>query len=221
MRRRVVLVLAAMALALLLASGVAWALNKVGTNSPDTLRGTNRDDNLSGRGGQDDIFGLAGEDNLLGEEGKDWVLGGNERRAQGGDKNLVGGPGNDGVLGGNGTDNLAGGPGNDYVDSGLGPDNASGDEGNDLLVNGFVRQLSHDRLSGGAGNDVVIANHIPSFEDEVVCGRGFDRVSADTKDVVAPDCERVRIIRTIAQDEAFAGPILQHYFEDLLAPPPF
>ena len=37
--RRVALVLAAMALALLLASGVAWAVNKVGTNSPDTLRG--------------------------------------------------------------------------------------------------------------------------------------------------------------------------------------
>ena len=35
--RRVVLVLAAMALALLLASGVALAVNKVGTNGPDTL----------------------------------------------------------------------------------------------------------------------------------------------------------------------------------------
>ena len=36
--RRVVLVLAAMALALLLASGVALAVNKVGTSGPDTLR---------------------------------------------------------------------------------------------------------------------------------------------------------------------------------------
>ncbi len=44
--RRVVLVLAAMALALLLASGVAWAVNKIGTNGPDTLRGTNKADNL-------------------------------------------------------------------------------------------------------------------------------------------------------------------------------
>jgi hypothetical protein len=32
--RRVALVLAVMALALLLASGMAWALNKVGTNGP-------------------------------------------------------------------------------------------------------------------------------------------------------------------------------------------
>src|SRR5829696_3465761 len=39
-------VLAAMALALLLASGAALALTKIGTNGPDTLRGTNGNDNL-------------------------------------------------------------------------------------------------------------------------------------------------------------------------------
>jgi hypothetical protein len=44
--RRVALLLAAMALALLRASGVAWAVNKKGTNGPDTLRGTNGADNL-------------------------------------------------------------------------------------------------------------------------------------------------------------------------------
>jgi hypothetical protein len=48
--RRAVLVVAAMALALLLASGVAWAVNKVGTDGPDILRGTNRADNLLGEG---------------------------------------------------------------------------------------------------------------------------------------------------------------------------
>jgi Ca2+-binding RTX toxin-like protein len=74
MRRRVVLVLAAMALALLLASGVALAVNEVGTDGPDTLRGTNRADNLSGKGGNDVLFGLGGSDNVLGEEGKDYVL---------------------------------------------------------------------------------------------------------------------------------------------------
>jgi hypothetical protein len=47
--RRVVLVLAAMALAMLLASGVAWAVTKIGTNGPDTLRGTTKSDNLVGR----------------------------------------------------------------------------------------------------------------------------------------------------------------------------
>jgi hypothetical protein len=46
--RRVALVLAAIALAPLLASGVALAVNKIGTDGPDTLRGTNGDDNLIG-----------------------------------------------------------------------------------------------------------------------------------------------------------------------------
>ncbi len=66
MRRRVALVLAVMALALLLASGVAWAVNKVGTDGPDTLTGTNGDDNLIGKGGNDELFSLNGRDNLLG-----------------------------------------------------------------------------------------------------------------------------------------------------------
>ena len=48
--RRTLLLLTTMVVALLLASGVALAVNKVGTNGPDTLRGTNGDDNLLGRG---------------------------------------------------------------------------------------------------------------------------------------------------------------------------
>jgi Ca2+-binding RTX toxin-like protein len=55
-----------MALTLLAASGVALAVNKIGTNGPDTLRGTNGDDNLSGRGGNDVLFALGGNDDLLG-----------------------------------------------------------------------------------------------------------------------------------------------------------
>jgi len=69
--RRVALVLTAMALALVLASGVALAVNKVGTNGPDTLRGTNKADNLLGRGANDILLALAGNDNLLGGPGKD------------------------------------------------------------------------------------------------------------------------------------------------------
>src|SRR3712207_7309196 len=73
--RRVALGLAAMALALLLASGVALAVNKVGTNGPDTLRGTNGDDNLLGKGGSnDELFSLNGRDNLLGGAGKDCLI---------------------------------------------------------------------------------------------------------------------------------------------------
>jgi hypothetical protein len=49
--RRTILLLATMALTLLVASGVALAVNKIGTNGPDTLRGTDGDDNLLGKGG--------------------------------------------------------------------------------------------------------------------------------------------------------------------------
>ena len=40
--RRTILLLATMALTLLVASGVALAVNKIGTNGPDTLRGDQR-----------------------------------------------------------------------------------------------------------------------------------------------------------------------------------
>jgi Ca2+-binding RTX toxin-like protein len=171
--RRVALMLAAMTLALLLASGVAWAVNKIGTDGSDTLRGTNKADNLLGKGGNDKLFGLAGRDNLLGGSGKDMVFGGNERRLSGGDKNLVGGSGNDEILGG------------------LDVDNILGEEGNDLVADGPDGDFATDTLSAGDGNDVVEVFTDPASKDLVSCGDGFDRVFANRKDVVAPDCERV------------------------------
>ena len=175
--RRTVLLVATMALTLLVASGVALAVNKVGTNGPDTLKGTDGADNLLGLGGNDELFGLGGSDNLVGGDGKDIVLGGSERRARGGDKNLVGGPGNDFVGGGQGADNVVGG------------------DGNDLLIDGNLRESSRDNLAGGDGKDVILADNVPAFKDVVSCGGGFDRVLADREDTVARDCERVKIVR--------------------------
>src|SRR5215213_3301784 len=102
--RRTILSLATMAVTLLVASGVALAVTKIGTDGPDTFRGTNGADTLVGVGGNDELFALGGRDNLLGGPGKDIVLGGNENRAFGGDKTLGAGPGNDVVAGGNGSD---------------------------------------------------------------------------------------------------------------------
>jgi hemolysin type calcium-binding protein len=221
--RRVGMLLAAMALALLLTSGVAWAVNEVGTNGPDTLRGTDRADNLLGRGGNDTLFGLGGRDNLSGGPGKDWVLGGSERRAGGGDKNLEGGSGNDGVLGGRGSDNMVGGAGNDLLDGFRGSDRMVGDKGNDLVVDGPDREFSTDTLLGGPGNDVLGAANSPAFKDVMVCGRGFDRVSADRKDVVADDCELVFTGRA-AGEELFEELEESGFFERFfggLAPDPF
>ena len=102
--RRTLLSLTTMVVALLLASGVALAVNKVGTNGPDTLRGTNGDDNLLGKGGSnDELFSLNGRDNLLGGAGKDCLIcATRQRRGFAGEKNLLGGSGNDYVLAGKG-----------------------------------------------------------------------------------------------------------------------
>src|SRR4028119_558605 len=103
--RRLVLLLAAMAVALVVASGVALAVNKIGTDGPDRLMGTNGDDNHLGRGGNDRLFSLAADDTLLGGPGKDLVFGGRvvvgdccqDNDFSGGDKNLAGGGGGDGA----------------------------------------------------------------------------------------------------------------------------
>jgi Ca2+-binding RTX toxin-like protein len=245
--RRAILLVAMMALTLLVASGVALAINKIGTNGPDTLRGTNEDDNLLGKGGNDILYALAGDDNLLGGPGKDWVLGGNNRVPKGGEKNLKGGLGNDGVVGGIGSDNTLGGPGNDFVlgDYGndrvvggegkdfvhgsRGSDRVVGEEGPDWLVDGDLDDAWKDILSGGDGNDIFVVDNVPVRRDIVSCGSGFDRVLADRQDLVAPDCEKVRVVHgsraeVIAQEEAFfASPGVREFFEGFfegLAPDP-
>jgi Ca2+-binding RTX toxin-like protein len=169
--RRVALGLAAMALAMLLASGVALAVNKIGTDGPDTLSGTKKADNLLGKGGKDVLHGLGGGDDL------------------------VGGTGNDAVWGDRGSDNLLGAEGNDY------------------LSDGAFTEFSEDNLSSGGGNDVLDAINQPAFGDTIVCGRGFDRVLADRKDVVAPDCEKVAVgLDAVVR---LAGSIPRSFFEGL------
>ena len=196
-----------MAASLIMASGVALAVNKVGTNGPDTLRGTNGDDNLVGRGGNDRLLSLAGDDTLLGGKGKDVVVGGTkpgagflgrDAYASGGDKNLLGGPGNDWVNGGSGSDNVL------------------GNAGNDLVVDGPDREFSKDNISAGRGNDVVAMyneNEATTPQDIVVCGPGYDRVFANRHDVVADDCERVADRRS--EFDALFGSIPRSFWEGL------
>jgi RTX calcium-binding nonapeptide repeat (4 copies) len=196
--RRTIVLLASMALTLLVASGVALAVTKIGTDGPNTLKGTNGADNLIGKGGNDVLFALAGNDNLLGGAGKDEVLGGDERNPKGGNKNLVGGPGND------------------VVATGFGSDKAVGGTGNDLLFEEKTRGLSTDTYSGDPGNDVFLVNNKPANKDIVACGSGFDRVLADSKDVVASDCEQVSMNLS---DKGFFETVPQSFFEGLPPPP--
>ena len=181
--RRTILLLATMALTVLIAGGVALAVNKIGTQGRDFLQGTDGADHLVGKGENDRIFSLAGKDNLIGGPGKDWVWGGSRRSlhgdlpvhytSSGGEKHLVGGSGNDVLWGGKGSDN------------------AVGNSGNDLLVGGEYHHPVKDTLSGGGGNDVFSVDNDPAGKDIVRCGGGFDWVFADTKDVVASNCEKV------------------------------
>ena len=115
---------------------------------------------------------------------------------------------------------MVGGSGNDGIIAGRGSDNTLGGGGNDLLIDGNLRESSKDNLSGGPGNDVLVVNHVPPFKDIAVCGRGFDRVLADSKDVVAPECEKVVVVHgsreeVIQQEEAFFESIPQSFFEGL------
>jgi Ca2+-binding RTX toxin-like protein len=162
----------------LVASGVAIAVVKIGTEGNDTLRGTNGPDTLIGNGGNDALLAFGGADTLLGGEGSDGVLGGSLTRPFGGPKTLSGGPGNDQVLGGTGTDTVIGGM------------------GNDILADGAPREFSHDTLQGLRGRDDLNAANDPAFGDLVQCGEGFDRAFLDPKDV-AQGCERKQVIRDI------------------------
>src|ERR671913_371517 len=165
--RRTILLVATMALTLLVASGVAWAVNKIGTDGPDTLRGTNGDNNLIGKGGNDRLYALNGRDTLVGGPGKDIVADAPRGVWRRGDKILLGGPGNDIVFGARGSDKVV------------------GEEGNDLQIDGPPRDVALDIVSGGAGTDVIPVASLrleATAKDIVTCGSGFDRVHADTKD---------------------------------------
>jgi Ca2+-binding RTX toxin-like protein len=193
--RRLILAFAVMAVTLVVAGGVALAVNKIGTNGPDTLKGTNGDDTLIGNGGNDKLFSLNGRDNLLGGPGKDCLLCVTENRFFAGDKTLLGGPGNDFAWAGKGSDIVAGG------------------EGNDLLPDDGVSEFSQDRFSGGPGDDVIDVMHYRSARDLVVCGSGFDRVAANRKDAVAADCEKVVVFRGGTRSEFFD--VLDSFYESI------
>ena len=195
--RRIIVLVASMALTLLVASGVALAVNKVGTNGPDHLNGTNGDDNLVGLGGDDELFAFRGDDTLLGGSGKDVVTAETDRgRSYGGHKNMLGGPGNDFVFGGKGSDNIV------------------ASEGNDLMIDGFELNPKMDTIYAGEGTDAVFAWNRPAGMDLVVCGSGYDRVAVDTLDKAARDCEKVSIYHRKFPEEFFES-IPESFIEGL------
>lgn len=174
--KRLTLILASMAMAIMLAAGGAMAATIVAGNADNNFSGTADDDYLDGAGGNDRIQGMAGNDELRGGDGADRLFGGDEAQnyLQGNDT-IYGQLGNDEVVGGDGVDILNGGPGNDTIFDGPGNDTAD------------------DRMVGGDGDDNMQSTNLPAAKDTVSCGSGIDEVQADALDAVAADCENVEI----------------------------
>jgi Ca2+-binding RTX toxin-like protein len=128
-------------------------------------------DNREGTSGNDDQNGTSRDDDINGESGDD------DERGGSGDDDLNGDAGDDDLCGDDGNDQLNGGPGNDVLKGGRGRDTLVGGKGN-------------DDLEGDAGNDTI--NSRDGQRDVVTCGRGFDRVRADSKDRVSGTCESVK-----------------------------
>ena len=99
--RKSVLLLASMALAVLLASGVALAANVKGTDGVDVLYGTPSRDVINPFSGNDTVYAKGGNDDV--------------RHSYGNDK-IYGGGGNDTLRGGFDNDEIWGGPGKDLID---------------------------------------------------------------------------------------------------------
>jgi large repetitive protein len=187
--RRAALVLTTMALTLLLSSGVALAVTRIGGPGPDVLKGTDNRDRLDGGGGPDSLLGLGAGDCLSGGTGSDTVLGGP------GDDLATGGPGGCGSPLGQErpgeSDVVNGGPGDDLVEGAAGADTVRGGTGADLVGDGEEHRGATDVLYGGGGDDFMLPRNEPGGRDVVSCGAGRDRVFADRKDEISGDCERV------------------------------
>ena len=137
------LLLASMALALLLVSGVAWAVVKDCRAGADYCVGTNQKDTLNGSEVRDKIYGKDDNDKLFGNSGNDALRGGR------GDDTMKGGAGKDDFSYSNpGTDGLYGGSGDDFLwDNGSLCSNSTGECTDEL-----------NRLYGGSGKDFLLGN---------------------------------------------------------------
>jgi Ca2+-binding RTX toxin-like protein len=107
------------------------------------------------------MFGGDGDDLLRGGGGADWLVGGDSLRR---DSDIPRGS----------ADRLEGGR----------PDVLDGQGGPDLLVGGGGR----DTIDGGRGRDRIRARD--PDRDWLLCGRGFDRLTASAADVAMRGCER-------------------------------
>jgi Ca2+-binding RTX toxin-like protein len=190
--KKAVVLLAALAAALVLASGVAWAASIQCPNRPDNgCEGTMRGDTITGTPQPDQIRARGGDDVV---------------KARGGDGDFsIGGGGKDRVRGQAGQDQVIGGSISGDFETGdlkfsdTKDDVVMGGDGDDPTVAGGFGKGGHDRLYGGEGDDTLYSaqRRFPFRGDvrinkEVVnCGPGQDVAYIDRGvDEVRDNCER-------------------------------
>ena len=149
-----------------------------GSPGDDTLTGTDGPDAIAGAAGNDTADGGGANDCVNGDEGNDRLKGGS------GKDRLNGGSGKDKLAGNGGKDKLKGGAGKDKLKGGGGKDKLSGQGGKDTLKGGGGK----DRLKGGPGKDKLVGG---GGKDRFNCGGGKDKVTAQAKDKVSRNCEKV------------------------------
>jgi hypothetical protein len=182
--RKTVLLLGAMALALLLASGIALA-ETIDCTAGRGCFGTDDPDTLNGSVGHDDMDARQASDRLFGNDGHDWMSGdtyGPADSSTDGDDRIFGEAGDDGMVGYGGSDLLSGGDGYDYI-AAIENSNNPGE----------------DTVKGGADTDFI--NALDESIDTINCGAGSrDRVYYDKNLDTVEKCE---VARTRLPEEEF------------------
>ena len=149
--RKMATMVAAVAVALLAAGGVALAAtidcpgNCTGTADPDRLIGSSNPQTMLGLGGGDSISGYRGDDDVEGGAGGDAVYGG---------------LGDDRVLGGTGNDYVEGDYGHDYINTGSGSDKVAAKDGfKDRIIcgQGNRDKVYKDRIDRTRGCEVTLS----------------------------------------------------------------
>ena len=199
--RRLILLMATMAAALVAASGVAYAINMVQCDTatdqdpdPGQCRGTTQSDGITGTAQTDLIFAMAGFDVVAAGGGEDELHGGpNADTLQGANESdtYFGGTGNDWLDEGDSfsISNLNPLSGNDVMNGGAGTDYIDGNEGNDIIKGqaGDDNNLCHfcTALIGGPGDDEIYGG---DGEDGLNGGAGTDKlIGGDDNDQIDAD----------------------------------
>jgi Ca2+-binding RTX toxin-like protein len=206
MRRRALFVAGLVVVALVMASGVAWAASISCPNrAGDLCVGTNKKDTMVGRNRADEMRGKDGADTLRARRGKD---------------TLSGGPGRDALSGGNADDTYVFGMndwGNDTITDTASPDNdpdtgnfaefGSPDQflttsltinltssagspevrnssftstvnwSNNAIDGVYVGSITDDTINGNAGANTIVSNIGPDSDDTINAGAGNDWIS--------------------------------------------